>query len=188
MVFYCPRKEVFWHPRCTCPELRGPSGQPWKSINFQASLQGNKSHENWSQGHLKSWKNDPGIIRNPISAKVDFCNTFHAKCLFFQSQTPKFRPKNQQKKQPGNRYEKIFFFGPKMPKKLSEWFPKIIKKSTKSKPGPHRVLPCALQCPRIVPWSSQDRPRVLQDAIVEAPSMPNDTHGHHKPENWLQKC
>ena len=108
--------------------------------------------------------------------------------MFFQSQTPKFRPKNQQKKQPGNRYEKIFFFGLKMPKKLSEWVPKIIKKSTKSKPGPHRVLPCALQCPRIVPESSQDRPRDLQDAKVEAPSMPNDTHRHHKPKNLLQNC
>ena len=75
-----------------------------------------------------------------------------------------------------------------MVKKLSEWVPKIIKKSTKSKPGPHRVLPCALQCPKIVPGPSQYRPRVLQDAKVEAPSMPNDTHGHHKPENWLQKC
>ena len=39
-----------------------------------------------------------------------------------------------------------------------------------------------------VPGSSQDRPRVPQDAKVEAPSMPNDTHGHHKPEICLQKC
>ena len=107
--------------------------------------------------------------------------------MFFQSQTPKFRPKNQQKKQPGNRYEKNFFFGPKVPKKRSEWVPKPNKKSIKSKPGPPRVLPCALQCPRIVPGSSKDRPRDLQDAKVEAPSMPNDTHGHHKPEIWLQK-
>ena len=28
-----------------------------------------------------------------------------------------------------------------------------------------------------VPGSSQDRPRVPQDAKVEAPSMPNDTYG-----------
>ena len=127
----------------------------WKFINFRASLQGNKSHENWSQGYSKSWKIDPGIMRNPISTKVDFCNTFHAKCLFLQSRTPKFRPKNHQKKQPGNRYEKISFFCLKMPKKLSEWVPKIDKKSIKSKPGPHRVLPCALQCRRIVPGSCQ---------------------------------
>ena len=156
----------------------------WKFINFRAGLQGNKSHENWSQGHPKSWKIDPGIMRNPISTKVDFCNTFHAKCLFFQSQTPQFRPKNQQKKQPGNRYEKNCFFCPKVPKKLSEWVPKITKKSTKSKPGPHRPLPCALQCPRIVPGSSQGPP----GCKVEAPSMPNDTHRHHKPKNWLQNC
>ena len=42
--------------------------------------------------------------------------------------------------------------------------------------------------PSNVPGSSQDRPRDLQDAKVEAPSMPNDTHGHHKPEIWSQKC
>ena len=41
--------------------------------------------------------------------------------------------------------------------------------------------------PPNVPGSSHNRPRVVQDAKVEAPSMPNDTHGHHKPENWLQK-
>ena len=143
-----------------CPKPPSPKSR-WKFINFRACLQGNKSHENWSQGHPKSWKIDPGIIRNPISTKVDFCNTFHAKCLFFQSQTPKFRLKNQQKKQPGNRYGKNCFFGPKVPKKLSEWAPKINKKSIKSKPGPHRALPCAPQCPRIVPGPSQDRPRIV---------------------------
>ena len=76
------------------PQPGGGSGSgvtpksPWKFINFRASLQGNKSYSNWSQGHPKSWKIDPGIKRNPISAKVDFCNTSHAKCMFFQSQTP----------------------------------------------------------------------------------------------------
>ena len=155
MVFYCLLEATRYPHRCTLPELRGPSGQPWKSNNFQANLQGNKSHENWSQGHLKSWKNDPRITSNPISAKVDFCNTFHAKCLFLQARTPKFRPKNQQKKQPGNRYEKNCFFCPKVPNKLSEWVPKITNKSIKSKPGPHRVLPCARQCPRIVPGPSR---------------------------------
>ena len=33
-----------------------------------------------------------------------------------------------------------------------------------------------------VPGSSQDRPRVPRDAKVEAPSMPNDTHGHQNPQ------
>ena len=113
-------------------------------------------------------------MRNPISTEVDCCNSSYAKYMFFQSQTPKFRHKNQQKKQPGNRYEKNCFFCPKVPKKLSEWVPKITKKSIKSKPGPHRALPCALQCPRIVPGSSQD----LQDAKEEAPSMPNDTQAN----------
>ena len=115
-----------YHPRCTCPELRGPSRQPWKSINFQASLQGNKCHENWSQGHPKSWKIEPEIMRNPISAKVDFCNTFHAECLFLQSRTPEFIPKNHQKKQPGNRYEKKNV--QKYSKSSQNRFPKSTKK------------------------------------------------------------
>ena len=75
----------------------------------------------------------------------------------FQSQTPKFKPKNQQKKQPGNRYEKLFFVQ-KYKKKPQNGSPKSTKKSIKSKPGPHRALPCALQCPRIVPGSSKDVP------------------------------
>ena len=154
---------------------------PWKIINFQASLQGNKSHENWSQGHPKSWKIDPGIMRNPISAKVDFCNTSLAKCLVFQSQTPRFRPKNHQKKQPGNRYEKIMFSVQMYPKISLNGSPK----SAKNRQNPSLDLTSAPQCPRIVPGSSQDRPRVPQDAKVEAPSMPNDTHGHHKPEICL---
>ena len=158
MVFYCLLEQDNYLPRCTLPELRGPSGQPWKSINFQTSLQGNKSHENWSQGHPKSWKNVPGITRNPISAKVDFCNTFHAKCSFLQTRTPKFRPKNHQKKQPENSYEQISVFGPKKPKKLLKSPPQINKKSIKSKPGPYRVLPYAFQCPGIVQGSSQDPP------------------------------
>ena len=115
------------------PQPRSVSGSGmtpkslWKVIKFQASLQGNKNHENWSQSHQKSWKIGPGIIRNPISAKVDFCNTFHAKCMFFQSQTPKFRPKNQQKKQPGNRYEKIFLLVQKCPKSPQNGSPKSSK-------------------------------------------------------------
>ena len=28
MLFSCPPNDPFWHPRCTCPELRGPS---WSS-------------------------------------------------------------------------------------------------------------------------------------------------------------
>ena len=117
-------------------------------------------------------------MRNPISTKVDFCNTFHAKCLFFQSQTPKFRPKNQQKKQPGNRYEQIFFSNQEKSKKLSKSVPRINKKSIKSKPGPHKVLPCALQCPRIVPGSSQGPPGRQSEATnhtkgqVCVPRMP----------------
>ena len=119
----CPLEQARYHHRCTLPQLRRPSGHPWKSINFQASLQGNKCHENWSQGHPESWKIEPEIIRNPISAKVVFFNTFHAKCLFLQSRTPEFRPKNHQKKHPGNRYEQILFLSHQKSKKLLKSFP-----------------------------------------------------------------
>jgi hypothetical protein len=30
--------------------------------------------------------------------------------------------------------------------------------------------------------SSQDRSRILQDAKVRAPSMPNNIHGHREPD------
>ena len=70
------------------------------------------------------------------------------------------------------------FSGPNVPKNLHKWVPQINQKLIKSKPGPHKILPGALQCPRIGPGSSQDRPKVPRDAKVEAPSMPNDTHGH----------
>ena len=94
---------------------------PWKIMSFQASLQGNESHENGFQGHPKSCKIDPGIIRNPLPAKIDFCNTSIAKGLFLQSQTPKFPLKNHQNKQLGNRYDKISFFLSKNIQKLPKW-------------------------------------------------------------------
>ena len=107
---------------------------------------------------------------------------------FSNPRHPNLDPKTNRKSNLEIDMKKTVSFCPKVPKKLSEWVPKINKKSIKSKPGPHRALPCALQCPRIVPGSSQDRSRDLQDAKVEAPSMPNDTHRHHKPKNWLQNC
>ena len=70
---------------------------PWKVIKFEASLQGNRSHENWFQGRPKSW--------NLTTLEADFCNTSLAKCLVFQSRTPRSRPKNHQKRQPGNKHE-----------------------------------------------------------------------------------
>ena len=73
-------------------------------------------------------------------------------------------------------------------KNLSEWVPKIIKKPTKSKPGPHRVRPCALQCPRIVPGSSQHRPRIAPGSSQGPPGrqsrgakQPNNNHGQQNP-------
>ena len=123
----------------------GASGQPGKVIKFQASLQGNKRHVNWSQVHQKSWKIDSGIMRNPISAKIDFCNISLAKCLFFKSPTSRFGPKSHQKKKPGDKHEQTHLFWPKVPKKLSKWVPKSNKNQQKSKPGPPSVISCASQ-------------------------------------------
>ena len=100
---------------------------PWTVVKFQVSLQGNKSHENCFQGHPKSWKLNPRIMRNPISAKDDFRNTSLATCLAFQCKTPKFRLSNHKKKQPGNRYDNLIFFSPKVPKRLSKWAHKSTK-------------------------------------------------------------
>ena len=71
---------------------------------------------------------DPRIMRNPISAKADFCNSSFAKCLFFQSQTSRFKPKNQQKKKPGNKHEQTPFFKSKVPNKIQNEVPKFTKK------------------------------------------------------------
>ena len=132
-------------------------------------------------------------MRNPISAKVDFCNTFHAKCLFLQSQPPNFRPKNHQKKQPGNRYEKTTWS--KSTKKTLKTGPlshqKIDKIRAWTSQGPSLCPPMSQDRPRIVP---QDRPRVPQDAKVEAPSSQITTMGnkiHQKSieiQAWPSKC
>ena len=61
-------------------------------------------------------------------------------------------------------------------------------KSLKNRQNPSLGLTGSFLVPSNVPRSSRDRPRVPQDAKVEAPSTLNDTHGHHKPEIWLQNC
>ena len=50
-------------------------------------------------------------------------------------------------------------------------------KSLKNRQNPSLGLTGSFLVPSNVPRSSQDRPRVLQDAKVETPSMPNGTHG-----------
>ena len=104
-----PREQANYHQPSGCFGSGTPPESPWKAINFQASFQG--------QGDPKSGKINPGIMRNPIAAKIDFCNTSLAKCLVFQSQTHRFRPKSHQKKQPGNKYGTFIFFGPKVSQK-----------------------------------------------------------------------
>ena len=104
----------------------------------------------------KIMKNRPWDHRKSNFYKRCFLQYFLCQMHVFQSQTPKFRPTANRKKQPVNRCEKCFCA--KVPNTISEWVSKMSKKSKQIKPGPHRVLPCALQCPRIVPGSSQDPP------------------------------
>jgi hypothetical protein len=61
---------------------------------------------------------------------------------------------------------------------------KIDKIQAWSSQGPSLCPPMSQGRPRIVPGSSQGPP----GRQSRAPSMPNDTQGHHKPEIWLQKC
>ena len=110
------------------------------------------------------------------------------KPCFSNPRHPNLDPKTNRKSNLEIDMKKTVSFVQKYQKNSQNGSPKSTKRWIKSTPGPHRALPCALQCPRIVPGSSQDRPRDLQDAKVEAPSMPNDTHRHHKPKNWLQNC
>ena len=111
----CPnqlRRRIWGDPRITLKSHQVSSQSPVPQISWKLV-----------QGHPKSWKMDPGIMRIPTSVKVEFCNTSLAKCLVFQSQTPRFRPKNHQKKKPWNRYEQIMFFDPNVPKNLFKWDP-----------------------------------------------------------------
>ena len=117
-------------------------------------------------------------MRNPIPAKVDFCNTSLAKNLVFQFQTPRFRPRNHQKKQRGKKNDKCTFVDQKYPKSFENGSAKSAKinkiQAWNSK------CPFLNSPPRNVPGSSQD-------AKIEAPIMPNDTHGHHKSKICVQK-
>ena len=117
---------------------------------------------------------------------------------FSNPRHPNLDPKTNRKSNLEIDMKKIFFFGRRMPKKLSEWVPKITKKPTKSKPGPHRVLPCALQCPRIVPAAPQDRPRIVpgsprtpKERLQACQMTPMGTKIHQKSikiKAWTSKC
>ena len=84
-----------------CPFLCSPLSQDRPRVLQDAkvkppSMQNNRfgyqkcqdPHENWSQGHPKSWKMEPGIMRMPTSTKIDFCNTPLIKCLVFNPGHP----------------------------------------------------------------------------------------------------
>ena len=106
-----------------------------------------------SKATQKSCKIDPGIIRNPLHAKVDFCNTSITKGLFLQSQTPKFPLKNHQNKQLGNRYDKISFF-------FVQKYSKAPKMVPLNQQEIDKIQAWTSQDPSVCPPMSQDRPRI----------------------------
>ena len=128
----------------------------WKVIKIQASLQGNKNNENWSQGYPKSWKMQPGIMGNPTSVKFHFCNISHAKCLVFQSQTSRFKSKKASEKETWKQASQNTLFLIQSPKKLSKGVRKSSQKQWKSVPGP-QIKVSFLVLPS-VPASSHDLP------------------------------
>ena len=98
------------HPITTNPEVSQDLGWPRITLKtYQTSWQSLKQKKSWKlvPRIFKIWKLDPGSMRYPDCAKGDFCNTSHTKNWLFQSQTSKFRPKNDQKKKPGNQHKKI---------------------------------------------------------------------------------
>ena len=125
-----------------------------KVIIFQASLQGNKSQENWFQGQPKSQKMDSGIMRNQIAAKNDFRDTSLAKCLVFESQTPRFKPKKHQRKQPGDKMKRLFLFGPRVPNKTLRMGPLNQQQIDK-------IQAWTSKCPPLCSPMSQDRSRIV---------------------------
>ena len=97
----CVQTPLRYHPREKSQDL-GYRELTWKVLKFQGNCQESTSNANWSQGHPKSWKIAPGILRKKTKFCENwFCNTYHAKCLVFQSQTSRFRPQNHHTKKPG---------------------------------------------------------------------------------------
>ena len=64
----------------------------------------------------------------------------------------------------------------------------------RSKPKIDKIRAWTSQGASLCPPLSQDRPRLTQDAKVEAPSMPNNTHGQQNQQKseeiqaWTSKC
>ena len=106
-------------------DLGVTSESPWKVIKCQASLQGNKSHENCSQSHRTSWSMVPGIVRNAISAKVDFAIHPLPNAWLSNPRKPDSNPKSTGKAT--WTHVKMHFLNPNLSEKLSTLLPRIIK-------------------------------------------------------------
>ena len=170
MVWYGPGDWQFPPPPGGAQDLGWPQNH---TENHQFSSQ--------SPGQQKPWKlvpRPPKIMENwpGNHEKSNFCKSWFlqylpSQMLGFPTPATQIQTHKSSEKHPGNRYEKILFFGPNVSKNLFKWVPLNRQKINK-------IQAWTSQCPFLCSPMSQDRPRVPQDAKVEAPSMPNDTHGH----------
>ena len=115
---------------------------------------------------------------NPISAKVDFCNTSLAKCCFLQSQTSSFKPKDHQEKETWGQAWTNTLFWSKVPKKLSKAVPKSTQKLM-------QIWAWTSKCPLLYSPVSQDHPWVPRGAKAKPPRMPNDRSGYQRCQDPL---
>ena len=129
-----------------------PKGRHEKPSNFKPI----------SQGHAKSRKMSPGIMRDQTSAEVVFCNTSNAECLVFQSRASRFACQGH-------------LFLPTYQSIFQNGVLQFIRNQKEAKPEPQRVL----SCPKIVAVPPSD-------AKVEAPSMPNHTFGHQETKRFAK--
>ena len=114
----------------------------------------------------------PGIMSSPTSAKNDLCNTSNAKCLVFQSQTSRCRPKNHPKENLETSMNKYTFFGPRYPKS----FQNAVFKSIKNQENRSLDLKVSFVGLPNVRRSSKGP----QGRQSEASNMPNDRFAYQK--------
>ena len=127
MVFYCLLEQDNYLPRCTLPELRGPSGNPENLSVFKPVSRttktvkiGPKATQNHEKMTLES--QEIQFLRKLIFAIPSMPNA-----CFSNPRHQNLDPKTNRKKQPGNRYEKIFVWVQKYPKGSQNGSPKSTK-------------------------------------------------------------
>ena len=139
-----PRQQLICHQPRRSQDLGWPQNHPEKSSNFKPVSRATKIKKigpKATQNHEKS---------TPESWEIQFLQksifTIHAlpNACFCNPRHPNLDSKMSRKSNLEIDMILFCFLVQKYPNKLSKWVPKISEKSIKSRPGPLRVLPCAL--------------------------------------------